>query len=778
MTVEDLNRLFLDVEIRKKIDVGFRSSVNFDKNAHVDDIGKHFSFQNREKELHELQGRMQNCYEISSEARTNPRYELLKYFSFSCITGASGIGKTTILTEALFPYLRKLENPAPFLKNCVDHSLYFHISFNPDISLLQRTEKDSFVPIQLLYQYLNISDDFLTKFSRTRLLLSTVLNFISIRENCKEAMVIIHLDETQNLLTIAESKFSRFDTLLTAFLTSLFEGLKSSKSNLYVFPILTGTNSLDLYRFAASSFRYQPLNLPLLEKNHIYSVVNDLISDKKSVKQLDINSFLAKFLDVCIQGHPRLLRAFLSNASEHFLPDKSGLQNKKTNFCPFYYSGFYNLLNNHQEDTTNLWEIFRKTFDEIRSSQFPELNIILSTNTTKTNKYSWIDIRKKLLQLVFSRDELFVNREDLICDAEYGKLEEMGALFLSPAEKNKFSIRIPFLFLHTYAIHFTNYQREPILSSISMLSSEDNEIQDLSTLLFYLWKFKEEGNETIDLNSIIPQVPNKLYEVKFPKNFSIQQLRNQVTSIEAALEVFANSQNQAFLNGKTSPWGDSFLILDFYSGEEKNTWKKLVIILQSKRRATVQEKSRKFKLTTELKKILTSYDTNLTNKYKWIFLIVTDSKSVMEFNDIENFKDKLIIITEKEHEAFYGSYRRDVRSLRDLPQRPKKPKLNKETGSESAKEEEEEEEEGGEESAKEEEIELNSIKNPNKRKNSSTMKSAPKKQKTNDNAKQVKLNPGCTCGPNSKCMRICSCEVCTKNCKCNSKICAKQEKKS
>jgi hypothetical protein len=358
------------------------------------DVGNYFPFVNRETQLDLLWERIKAKYDWKRQGN-NRGVDAYKLYGaeFVVCCGSSGIGKTTFSTDGLRILAKKLTGESPekaLLQNCVQRNLTFRISFidNP----LQKAEQENpsiILPFRVLYQYLHPTKtgteygDFLNTYFELlgKLQLKDVVQYIALRGNVKEQLVVIHIDETQELGVvdgkIPKNTQEKEKQIFYQLVSILWETALSDRSKTHLFPILSGTNALDLYkRFAASSYRYSALDLPLLSQSHMVEIVRS-ITPKDSPFALEEDSTLAKLMYVATQGHPRLQRSFLSVGSAQFVTEEIP---QNAQFSPFYKDSFLRMLEN-QNNLKLLFPIVSATCTEVTNSQFPEMNhTILATS--------------------------------------------------------------------------------------------------------------------------------------------------------------------------------------------------------------------------------------------------------------------------------------------------------------------------------------------------------------------------------------------------------------
>ncbi len=349
------------------------------ESSYVEDVGQYFPFLNREAQLTKLWKRMKSQFAWKEDGCGNKDSYKLSGAVFTVCCGASGIGKTSFSTDGVYAIARRLEGntkPEELLRNCVFRNLVFRLSF-VDVPLTpdEKSYPEIIVPYRVLHQYVNSTkttggfssfiETYFPKFGR-KLTLKAVCDFIAFMGKTEDQLqlVIIHIDETQK-------KYSLFYQIIE----SLWTVRNDPKSTTLLFPILSGTNALDLYsQFASSSYKYHSLDLPLLKESHLVQIVQSLIS-RKSKSNLKEKSLLAQVMYMATKGHPRLIKSFISVGSAQ--------QTKKeihiyTVAKPFFKDGFMSLLEK-QDDPEEVWRIVAKTTAEIEFDQFPEQRNLIQT---------------------------------------------------------------------------------------------------------------------------------------------------------------------------------------------------------------------------------------------------------------------------------------------------------------------------------------------------------------------------------------------------------------
>jgi hypothetical protein len=361
----------------------------------VSNVGDYFPFLNRENQLTELWRRIELQFQWEQSHRIKP--DSYKYVGaqFTVCCGASGIGKTTFATDGLYRLAKELDattEPVQLLKDCTERRLTFRLSFlDQPLLPVENQNASVVVPYRVLCQYLNPTKtpatytNFLSiyypKF-REALTLKVVCDFIASMGGKQKQLVIVHIDETQ-ILGVKDGNQSEKDGLFSKIVECLWSARIYCTSTT-VFPILSGTNALDLYsRFASSNFRYQSLDLPLLRKSHMVAIAQSITS-AKSKSTLNTDSKLAKVMHIATEGHPRLQRAFLSVGSSLFETNQKIPENSLAQ--PFFCNG-YSMLLEKQDNPEEVWKIVEKTSAEVEKDQFPEQQKILSAGCKLIQSY-------------------------------------------------------------------------------------------------------------------------------------------------------------------------------------------------------------------------------------------------------------------------------------------------------------------------------------------------------------------------------------------------------
>jgi len=277
-----------------------------------------------------------------------------------------------------------------------------------------------------------------------------------------------------------------------------------------------------------------------------------------------------------------------------------------------------------------------------------------------------------LLHLLVSKKSILVpERESDFGEfkKKWGDLEEDGVCFLQPYGDRMYEVKIPFLLAcQLYCDGQMNFPKEPLFSDSPTLTNEENEIQDLCTILTGLSQCKK--GSIVDLNSIIELIPQLWYSVVVPsnldyikfnlKNSQINSLNEFYSFVQQNSKSFKN-KSRAFLNGVHSHFADSFIILDVTNLEGIDY---LVLFLQSKRKATIK-KQREIdtQLVADTDKTIRGFSTKL--KMAFVYLYITDALTVLNSEQYDERRDHVFVINQEKQKQFYGEYRWQLKRLRD-----------------------------------------------------------------------------------------------------------------
>jgi hypothetical protein len=299
------------------------------------DVGKYFPFVNREKCLLKLLRRL-NKFLSWCKYRGMKDSSKMPGSEFIVCSGASGIGKTAFVMDGLYllesmidsldPEFRKCNGRTlSLLESCTKRGLVFRLSFVDITPLSQELQKPELcLAFRVLYQYLDLYKlnmryiGFITQYSQwmPKLSLKDVVEFIRLQGGQDEQLVVIHIDETQKLkgyqctYQMPPSNGKRLG-FLYQLIECLWNSINEPNLKSYVFPILSGINSLDLYdQFHNSNLNYYPIALPLFEPHHFEEILKTILP-----KEVTIGENLKKFLDLALAGHITLFKAFISVAS-------------------------------------------------------------------------------------------------------------------------------------------------------------------------------------------------------------------------------------------------------------------------------------------------------------------------------------------------------------------------------------------------------------------------------------------------------------------------------
>jgi hypothetical protein len=394
----------------------------------VNNVGRFFTFVNRERSLNKMITLLKNYYyNISSkDIETTKR-------SVALVSGALGIGKTTFVTafRLLYSYyLNENDETDKNLKELIGDFIDV-ITIDFEETPLQKFERNEkgiiyIIAIRVLFQFLLdrrlIEYDFNEFMSRNKIL----RKIISIRDMIKliygdKKVFLIHFDETQILFnekSIFKHSPNIKESIQYKFLQHL--SLLIQKKDIILLPILSGTNFLATINiFSNSGVRYHPINFELLKWNHLKKIINDLYDDNTIV-------FPKIFKDTVelLVGHPRLFSSYISCASntDQILSDsaKEDYQinwdiSSKEDRTTFQKESFYQFLSNlHEKEGIHLsWKAMLSVNAEF-ARMMPETYKILGQNIDSF----WLSTKQ---QLILDILEQRIVKRDHVC---YSNLEQ------------------------------------------------------------------------------------------------------------------------------------------------------------------------------------------------------------------------------------------------------------------------------------------------------------------------------------------------------------------
>jgi len=351
-----------------------------------------------------------------------------------------------------------------------------------------------------------------------------------------------------------------------------------------------------------------------------------------------------------LQGHPRLLQEFVVRFSRIKAP--------RGDFrMGFSIQGF---LNGLLENPSIFWAIIRGIKNDIKIN-FPSLqNLLLPECITH---------RENIITKALSDDNIIKSRDDVcINKMTWGEVEYYGGAYLSPLGDNKFEIRIPLPIL--CALHDTQMYipEEPIYNLDDDISSEDNEKQDIATIISKIYiPFMVFARYELDLHEIYNGFPQNKYIIKTPSCWRITKNLSQVKLLEDISLLKASSLG--FINAAHASFADGWII--FYSPKGEM----IVLIIQSKRIKTRKDQNSEVPaklVVDELEKVFGVEVVRNSNNLKlkgvqYIFMFITDKNSIAN----TNLPEDVYLIPKPKHKDFYGRYRELVRNLHDTEKPPK-----------------------------------------------------------------------------------------------------------
>ncbi|GAM26598.1 hypothetical protein SAMD00019534_097730 [Acytostelium subglobosum LB1] len=229
--------------------------------------------------------------------------------------GAPGIGKTRLLRE--FP--KRISSTMDSV--CPDH-VDLHISFGNGTSFevefsntIQPQDLISTaLSMRILYSYLSLSVDYFVllsdwrrQFPNMAIPLSTALECIRQEEKKKFIAVYLGVDEFQKLLTESKDPKKQLLKILTH-IVGTFQA--SASPTIFLVTVFAGTIYSPLMEiFAASSFKHERINLPLLSNTTKKNDVRTIVWSTKFKDYLHLDSF--KYALMFVGGWPRLIEILL-----------------------------------------------------------------------------------------------------------------------------------------------------------------------------------------------------------------------------------------------------------------------------------------------------------------------------------------------------------------------------------------------------------------------------------------------------------------------------------
>ena len=210
--------------------------------------------------------------------------------------------------------------------------------------------------------------------------------------------------------------------------------------------------------------------------------------------------------------------------------------------------------------------------------------------------------------------------------------------------------------------------REPLLSFEPGLDFEANERQDLATILHHLIVSQQ---QRISLSSVLPGLVlegNSDVMVIKPESCLITCLRTQVLRPADINSVLKECRTNAFRNGKTASFGDSFIVLKLADAWVLATGEELthaIVIVQSKRKETAKKRRETdVEFDKDRQKAFLDHMVEF-HRYGMlpIFVYITDATNVQLESGIGPYQ---CLINSAKHVSFYGAYRTKLRELRNL----------------------------------------------------------------------------------------------------------------
>jgi hypothetical protein len=583
----------------------------------TDDLGQYFPFQNRDEELQRLQ---ESIARYISLWKNPPVEQGAKKRSFPVSHAISGLGKTTYIVDGVSEILNRgwydeTTQEYPLLVTCIKGGLQFRINAqNVAINSLEVNCPGLFLGARLLYMLLNPTREMNSRYGSwlekqvrsypnfTKLNFVTACAFLY-RHYCSlipglPLVVILHVDDSQCILGNRTFGSQLMHHLQTVIAMGHSPTITSSKFNIWLFPVFTGTHAITAYKcFESSGHTFTELPLPPLAVVHYSNILSSLLQAPSQGLHLDLAKYdkFLEFLDFALGGHPRLLEILLTVLSRRYAR-QINYRSSKESVTRFIREGFYHFFN---EETSYLnvpewWAILEDTWT-VANGMYPELHskVFYQNETDK--------VRQKLLIMFLAGDETPIARGAPVLPKEHdftwGDLEAMGAVILKPVQRStqEFTVIVPFLwtpFLYSASPQMI-IPSEPLLKLKSELSPADNELLDVTVVLHNVAVQIVNKNEACPLYALIPHNLAYDLEVKVPhKPTRAEKLHETIVNPNQILTaVRRDSRNLiGFVNGEKSSFADSFLVLELASVAFGCTH--VVILIQSKRRRSPEERGR------------------------------------------------------------------------------------------------------------------------------------------------------------------------------------------
>lgn len=202
-----------------------------------------------------------------------------------------------------------------------------------------------------------------------------------------DELVIIHVDETQNLI------INKHKSLFESIVRSTRPSVYSKEHCNFLSPIFTGTNALEIYKqFEVSSVRYIAISIPLLTAHDFELIIQTLLGSTVTLPPL-----FCDFMEIILGGHPRSFQTFLCAASHYcasFLESGATMQRtvsygvtgrkKRT----FLLNGFKAFLQQSANNKKDLFAIAYRTWEDAKMNGFTEaVNRLSNTGTDSCTSF-------------------------------------------------------------------------------------------------------------------------------------------------------------------------------------------------------------------------------------------------------------------------------------------------------------------------------------------------------------------------------------------------------
>jgi hypothetical protein len=631
------------------------------------DVGEYMQFQNRKDSLRSIMSGVRSVFEkhLANDHKVNDWRVFGKCF---LVCGAAGTGKTSFVDHFHNTWQKQedyyLSDEKKDFYAAIDRSKYLlRLGMNFKNDPYQREE--NMVTCRILYQILKEMNKeggaystFVSKYGSDlkNVFLVDVLRMV--HPDDEELVFMLHLDETQQLFgEVSENEKRRHlsknegvsaDVRKISPFYHILEQVRiniaRSNSKYTIIPIMTGTNALALHKaYENSGIPFTTVSLELLKRKHFVKIIRGLLDDTKMVLP-------SAFLDVMdlFAGHPRCFEYFLIHLSNYqnsiantatptTVPDDVFAKGSRERYS-FTMKGFRSAIK-HIESTTDkatiCWVALQSVGGDLKGQLFPSMQNF----TSAMQGYAgWCYVKDKVLS--YALEMKVVSRDMYIDRYQIGDLENIGFIFLDPVNNpitpDTFIVKMPFIIMDYMQQAPMRSLPEPILAMNSVLTAEDNELQDLCTFVNRVYAHKNPGDDTVDLYDVMPTLFKKgeleviLEDKVFMRNSmfpctSISQLRNKLQF------------GIAYLNVEKTSWADSFI--KFRVNDRAGTGIKILyLLIQSKRHAVDSREKDRIDDEKYFKDLANDVQNNLKSGEAVRYLYISDASVVPPTSEDEEIE--------------------------------------------------------------------------------------------------------------------------------------------